>query len=770
MWTSTLELEPRRVLLARLLGLVWRGACFSSFAPLQVQNLPRQPLPASNWVRVRNRLAGICGSDLHLIYADGDFRVAPAALPGHRHSYPGHEVVGEVIEIGEDVQRLRVGDRVVLQYGPNCASTGAEPPCQSCAAGNYNLCERGTLPGPRPIGGGWSEEMLLHEQQLFPISSEMSDAQAVLLEPTAVALHAVLRRLPQAGERVLIIGAGTIGLLTLQIVRALAPMAEVSILPRHAFQVEQATRMGAAHIIYPHDSYVSVQRITNGQLYHGLLGNKMVLGGYDVIYDTIGHNKTLHDALRWTRAHATVVLVGLHLHMMHIDLTPIWYREIDLVGTMGHGKENWPAGADEQSSTFSVAQDLIERGQIHPEQLITHHFALDNYRNALTIASGKARSRAIKVVFDYSLLPVTVVPNVRASARRRSPIRVLSESLRSVTRPLIASRASQPLQEGGNLPVTPQPLISTDDSVQDEDTMPVSRTPVPVTQEEEQTAETTPDAAVLSQHQEEASPVAIDLQKVEPVPAEMETPMPEAVMAVAEAVPVEVAVAVEPPVQGGEEPSAEAVGAATEPVPSEMETPMPEAVMLVAEAVPVEVETPVQGVREEEEPSMEAVAAATEPVPAEMETPMPEVREQSAEESKPATETVPAEVEMLVQGGQEQDTEESVPAAEIQAVGESSVEASEPVTEIREVEERSAEVAAPLPEIYEAAEQQPDIVTEPALEVHLTDEQIAESLNPEMEREVIETNGASQALKHTGTEKTSSSQQRARSRTRKKKV
>src|SRR6266700_2478061 len=167
MWTSTLDLDPRRVLAARLLRRFWRGAYFSSFSPLNVQNLPRQALPSSTWVRVRNRLAGICGSDLHLIYADGDLRIAPAALSSHRRSYPGHEVVGEVIEIGEDVRQLRVGDRVVLQYSPNCMAMGAYPPCRFCARGDYNLCERGPLPGPHPLCGGWSAEMLLPAQQLY---------------------------------------------------------------------------------------------------------------------------------------------------------------------------------------------------------------------------------------------------------------------------------------------------------------------------------------------------------------------------------------------------------------------------------------------------------------------------------------------------------------------------------------------------------------------------------------------------------------------------
>lgn len=422
MWTSTLELSRKRVVLTQLLGPIWHGAYFSSFAPLQVRNLPREALPASNWVRVRNHLAGICGSDLHLIYVDGDFRIAPAALPSHRHSYPGHEVVGEVIEVGDDVQHLHVGDRVVLQSGPNCVSTGAQPLCRSCASGNYSLCERAHLfSGPEPIGGGWSEEMLVHEHQLFRVSSAMSDEQAALLEPTAVAVHAVLRSLPHPGDHVLVIGAGTIGLLTLQVIRALVPDATVSVMARYPYQIELATRLGAAHILYPQDSYQGVERATGAKLFTGMFDNKMLIGGYEVIYDTIGSKETIHNALRWARAGGAVVLIGLSLHTMQIDLTPIWYQEIDLVGTLGHGMESWPIGSHEYCSTFAIAAEMIESGQLHPEKLITHRFSLNNFREALTTATTKEQTRAVKVVFDYALQPASVVPNVRATARQRRP-------------------------------------------------------------------------------------------------------------------------------------------------------------------------------------------------------------------------------------------------------------------------------------------------------------------------------------------------------------
>lgn len=476
MWTSTLELNPRRALITRLLGRFWRGAYYTSFAPLQVQNLPRQTLPASNWVRVRNHLAGICGSDLHLIYIDGDFRIAPAALPGHSRSYPGHEVVGEVIEVGDDVEELHVGDRVVLQSGPSCLSTGVQPLCRSCAIGNYSLCECGNLPGPTPIGGGWSEEMLLHEQQLFRIPRGISDEQAVLLEPSAVAVHAVLRHLPRPGDHVLVIGAGTIGLLTLQVLRALAPQTRVSVMARHAFQVEQATRLGASYILYPQDTYETVKLTTGAQLYRGMFGNKMLLGGYDAIYDTIGSKRTLHDALRWTRARGTIVVIGVDLHLMHIDLTPVWYQEINLIGSVAHGMETWPTGTHERCSTFAIAAELIETGQIHPEKLITHRFALNNYQHALATATGKSQSRAIKVVFDYALLPASVVPNVRASARQRRPAIVSTTTTWQPLEPP-ALQEEQPVPPEEVPPVVPAP------SIQHRDTLPNP----PTAQDEEET-------------------------------------------------------------------------------------------------------------------------------------------------------------------------------------------------------------------------------------------------------------------------------------------
>ena len=134
---------------------------------------------------------------------------------------------------------------------------------------------------------------------------------------------------------------------------------------------------------------------------------------------------------------------------MRIDLSPIWYQEINLIGAAGPGMEYWPLGTDESASTFEVATDLIQQKLLHPEKLITHSFALSDYRNALLTATHKGHNRAIKVIFDYSKQPPSVVPNVRAARRLQ----------RNVTPvPYTDPRPSQPLTPPDDTLQPPAPM------------------------------------------------------------------------------------------------------------------------------------------------------------------------------------------------------------------------------------------------------------------------------------------------------------------------
>jgi hypothetical protein len=188
----------------------------------------------------------------------------------------------------------------------------------------------------------------------------------------------------------------------------------------------------------------------------------MLLGGYDVIYDTTGTQRTLHDSLRWTRAGGTVVMIGVNLHFMRIDLSPIWHQEVNLIGSIAHGMETWPIGSNEHRTTFSIAAELIQTGQIYPEKLITHRFALSNFKDALTTTTGKSQSRAIKVVFDYALMPATVVPNVRATARQRRPAATTTSQ---AMEPPVPNDAEEPRlpQEPPQRIAAPAPPIQTEE-------------------------------------------------------------------------------------------------------------------------------------------------------------------------------------------------------------------------------------------------------------------------------------------------------------------
>ena len=131
------DVSVPRIALTRLLGKFSRGAYFAPTSPLKLADLPDPPLPAENWVRVRNQMCGICGSDLHQIFVDTGLDVAPVALPAHKRIYLGHEMVGEVVEKGSAATDLNIGDRVV-RWGrmDDCLSRGEELLCPPCSRGH----------------------------------------------------------------------------------------------------------------------------------------------------------------------------------------------------------------------------------------------------------------------------------------------------------------------------------------------------------------------------------------------------------------------------------------------------------------------------------------------------------------------------------------------------------------------------------------------------------------------------------------------------------
>jgi threonine dehydrogenase-like Zn-dependent dehydrogenase len=213
----------------------------------------------------------------------------------------------------------------------------------------------------------------------------------------AVGVHAVLRRPPRASDRVLVLGCGIIGLLTLQAVRSLAPGCRVTALARYPHQAEAARRLGANEVL-PRADYPTAAALSGARHYSAMLNKGMLLGGFDVIYDCVGTAGTIEDSLRWARAGGAVVIVGVEFAPQRLDHSPIWYQEVDLLGSLAHGVDEWRG---QRRHTYDWVIDWLRDGRLSAEGLITHRFPFEQYRDAVAAATSKGRERAIKIVFRY---------------------------------------------------------------------------------------------------------------------------------------------------------------------------------------------------------------------------------------------------------------------------------------------------------------------------------------------------------------------------------
>jgi len=392
---------PRMVAVKMLRG-VWPGVCWSRLGPATVADLPDAPLPGPRWIRVKNHQCGVCATDVSLLLVKVESSVGPAALPAYNRFFLGHEVVGTVVETGAGVTRVKAGDRVIMDtrfHGPNCLSQEIDPPCRFCARGDRNLCENVAAGvGPRGIGGGWGDGYTAHETEVYPAPDDLSDDLATLVEPMAVGVHAVLRRPPKPGDQILVLGVGIIGLLTLQAARAACPDGHVTALARYPHQAEAARRLGADDVIMGSDAYAAVARVTGAKHYTARMNKGMLLGGFDVIYDCVGSGATIEDSLRWARAGGAVVLVGIDLERVKLDLNAIWYQEVDLIGSKGHGMEEWQG---ERRHSFEWVIRWIREGKLKGDGVITHRFPFEDYRRAVATSLNKRDARPIKVIFEY---------------------------------------------------------------------------------------------------------------------------------------------------------------------------------------------------------------------------------------------------------------------------------------------------------------------------------------------------------------------------------
>jgi threonine dehydrogenase-like Zn-dependent dehydrogenase len=386
---------PRHVA-ARAVGGRMPGVLSGPAAPLRMVTIDEPGVAKPGWARLVSRLSGICGSDL-------------GALSGRTSLYfsglvsmpmvPGHEVVAELLEGCED---LPAGTRVVIDPVLQCAARGVEP-CDSCQADATNRCDRVTVghisPGLQTgfcadTGGGWGQVLAAHRSQLHPVPDPLSDAQAVLIEPLACAIHTALRGQVQRGAHVLVSGAGSVGLFTTLAVRSLTEAGEITVVAKHGHQRELARAFGATDVVGPDEVLRGVRRTTRAFHVTPTFGRSYLLGGVDVAIDAVGSRQSLQTALHATRAGGRVVLSGMPAAA---DLSAAWFRELELAGSYASAAVEPVAGG---RSAFDLATELAgtEALQAVGESVVS--YPLQRWREALDHAHSAGRLGTVKVAFD----------------------------------------------------------------------------------------------------------------------------------------------------------------------------------------------------------------------------------------------------------------------------------------------------------------------------------------------------------------------------------
>ena len=355
-------------------------------SPLNLINATPPELPGTDWQRIRTLLSGICGSDIATVEGRS------ARYFGPWVSFPfvmGHEVIG-----------LDPNDqRVVVEPVLGHEARGFEPPFEGAAPGDGNdyrhlVCGH-LKPGIQTgfcasTGGGWSTEFIAHPSQIHAVPDGMSDEAAVMIEPTAVGVHGALKANVAPGATVAVIGAGTMGQVTVAALRQFTEAGNIIVAAKYPEQKELAKALGATTVVDPDQIVRAIRRSTSSFA----IGDDLS-GGADVTIDAIGSAGTINQSIGCTRPRGRVVLLGMPGNEQ-VDLTALWHRETELVGAYTYGTETLSDGST--ARTFAMATELVQASDLG--RLVSQTYRLDEYAEALDHAVNAGRRGAIKICFD----------------------------------------------------------------------------------------------------------------------------------------------------------------------------------------------------------------------------------------------------------------------------------------------------------------------------------------------------------------------------------
>lgn len=312
-------------------------------------------------VLVKIQKIGICGSDIHVYHGEHPFTKYPITQ--------GHEVSGEIAALGPGVTGFVLGQKVTIQPQVVCGN------CWPCRHGKYNLCEELKVMGFQTTGVA-SRFFAVDGSKVTPLPDSMSFDEGAMIEPLAVAVHAVQRAGDVAGKDICVLGAGPIGILVAQVAKGLGAR-KVMITDVSKIRLEKARECGA-------DVCVNTREKDFGEEFLRCFGPDKA----DVIYDCAGNNITMGQAIQYARKGSTIILVAVFATRGDVDLAVLNDHELDLNTSMMYRNED-----------YLKAIELVKEGKVQLKPLISKHFPFQEYLAAYEYIDAN-RETTMKVIIN----------------------------------------------------------------------------------------------------------------------------------------------------------------------------------------------------------------------------------------------------------------------------------------------------------------------------------------------------------------------------------
>jgi len=323
--------------------------------------LEDRPIPGigEKDVLVRVKSSSICGADLHAYKGLSKRRKPPLVM--------GHEFSGMVERLGDETKSLKVGDRVVVEPIISCGK------CKACKKGKTNVCENRKLIGLN-LDGAFAEYVSVPYEKCHELPKNLSFDEGAIIEPLAVAVHAVNITPISSNDNALIIGSGVIGLLITQLLRS-RTSGDILVTGRRDYLLEKAREFGATDAI----NVMDCDAVKTLLKKHGRV---------DVVFEAVGSNETVNQSISLVESGGSITLVGMLDREMTVDMMEVVAREITLRGDYGYTTDD-----------FKEAIELASSGKVDLKSLITHVLPLDEIKKGFDILAER-RENVIKVVIN----------------------------------------------------------------------------------------------------------------------------------------------------------------------------------------------------------------------------------------------------------------------------------------------------------------------------------------------------------------------------------